>query len=275
MHETTAKKVAHQIELERLYSKNQLMQRLRGEFSESKEFNFQQYLQEKGIPVSFGIDVLAQIALHKRADMSTMIGVLRHHFLTAQETADMLLKAVEADLLDWSPVLNVFIVRFTISDDVQAELDKFQYPLPMVVEPKFVRSNRDVGYMLSSGSIILKHNHHENDVCLDHINRVNKIKFTIDLVTVNMVKNKWRNLDKAKPGESKSEFQRRQKAFEKYDRTAKDVINLLIQEGNEFYLTHKYDKRGRIYAQGYHVNYQGAPWNKAVINFASTEVVSG
>jgi DNA-directed RNA polymerase len=44
--------------------------------------------------------------------------------------------------------------------------------------------------------------------------------------------------------------------------------------GNEFYLTHRYDKRGRCYAQGYHVNPQGNDWNKAVIELAEKEVVT-
>ena len=73
-------------------------------------------------------------------------------------------------------------------------------------------------------------------------------------------------------GETRADFEKRRRAFEKYDRTAKDVIGLLQQEGSEFYLTHKYDKRGRTYCQGYHVTYQGAPWNKAVIEFADQEV---
>ena len=51
------------------------------------------------------------------------------------------------------------------------------------------------------------------------------------------------------------------KQFEKYDRTAKDVIDLLIQEGNEFYLTHRYDKRGRTYSQGYQI--QGVRHDKS------------
>jgi len=39
-------------------------------------------------------------------------------------------------------------------------------------------------------------------------------------------------------------------------------------------LTHKYDKRGRCYSQGYHVNPQGNDWNKAVIEFAEKEPVT-
>lgn len=267
--------IEHQIRLEQLFSKNQLMDRMRAEFTQCETFDFSKYIEEQQIPIKFGIDILVQMALHKRCDLRTLVGTLRHHFNDGQKTADMIFKCAVADLLDWSPQLKVFIVKFTISADIQAELDKFQYPLPMVVEPLTVKKNTESGYYLNQSSIILKKNHHSDDVCLDHINRMNKVKFTINTNTVAMVKNQWKNLDKPKEGETKEDFMRRVKAFEKYDKTAKDVIEELCRHGNTFYMTHKYDKRGRVYAQGHHVNYQGTPWNKAVVEFADMEVTNG
>ena len=264
---------AHQMELEKLFNKNQLLHRVRAEFTDCEDFNFLKYITNHDIPERFGIDLLAQMALHKRADLRTLLGTLRHHCETAQEVADLILKCAEADLVDYTHGLGMFVVKFTISDDVQAELDRFQYPLPMVVKPREVKTNKQHGMLTGSGSIILRNNHHEDDVCLDHINRLNSIRLTINNDTANMVQNKWRHLDKPKAGESKADFQRRKKAFEKYDTAARDVIALLIQEGNDFYLTHKYDKRGRTYCQGYHVTYQGAPWNKAVIELADKEII--
>lgn len=269
----TDPKFVHQVELERLFNKNQLIPRIRKEFQECEKVNFTAHMEDSKIPVPFGLDLLVQMSLHKRASLTTLIGCLRHHFQDNQLTADMLYKAAEVNLVDYNVPLRIFIVKFDISADVQAELDRFQFPLPMVVQPLPVWNNRSTGYLTSGGSIILRHNHHNDDVCLDHINRVNKIQFVINTNTATMVKNKWRNLDKAKEGESKEDFNKRKRAFEKYDRTAKDVINLLCKEGNEFYLTHRYDKRGRIYCQGYHVTYQGAPWNKAVIEFAEQEII--
>lgn len=264
----------HQMQLELLFSKNQLMSRIKAEFTECKEVDFAAYFDAEGIPVEFGFGLLVQMALHKRADMPTLVGCLRHHCPTAQEVADLLLKCAMADLVDWSPALRVFVVKFTISADVQAELDRFQYPLPMVVAPKEVRNNKQSGYYLNNSSIILKDNHTDDDVCLDHINRMNRVKFQINHDTAVMIKNQWRNLDKPKEGESHSDFEKRVRAFNKFDETAKDVIGVLLQEGNEFHLTHRYDKRGRTYAQGHHVNYQGTPWCKAVVEFVDGEVIS-
>jgi hypothetical protein len=265
--------VGQQIQLEQLYNKNQLLPRLRLEFETIAGGYFLQLLEDKQIPRDFGIDMLCQIALHRRCKAEVLIGVLKNHFRTIQECADMLTRALHADLLEWNEVLQVFIVRYVISDDLQEELDRYQFPLPMVVEPRAVIDNRGTGYLTSHGSIILKDNHHKDDVCLDHINRVNLVALSLDYDTGRMMSNRWRNLDKAKPGESRQDFDKRRKAFEKYDRVSKAVMQLLTKITNRFYLTHRYDKRGRTYCQGYHVNYQGNPWNKAVIELADRELI--
>lgn len=264
--------IEKQRELERLFDKNQTVARLRHEFANCEDFDLCAAIEAEGIPVKFGIDLLAQMALHKRADLPTLIGVMRHHLNNAQMTADMLLKCAQADLVDYRSDIKMFIVKLDITRDVQDELDKFQFPLPMVVEPAEVRTNKDVGYLLGKGSIILRKNHHEDDVCLDHINRMNKVKFTLNQTTATMVKNKWKGLDKKKEGESDQDFDKRKAAFAKYDRVGRQVMDQLIEHGNEFHFTHKYDKRGRVYCQGYHANYQGTPWNKAVIEFSNTEI---
>lgn len=262
-----------QLELEYLFNKNQTLKRIREAFLECKEFDFIDYLNEKDINPDFGLDLLIQMALHKRTTLPILTAILRPHFNHTQRTVDEISKAVEASLLIWNSTTSQFIVQFNISDEIQAEIDRYQYPLPMVIPPRPVMDNRDTGYITTRGSIILRKNHHNDDVCLDHINRMNRIRFAIDQDTAQMIRNRWRNLDKPKPGESNQEFQKRVRAFEKYDRTSKQVMEKLLQEGNLFYLTHKYDKRGRVYCQGYHVNYQGAPWNKAVIELADKELI--
>jgi len=234
-------------------------------------------MKEHYIDPYFGFALLVQMVLHKRTTLSTLVGILRKHFEPApnasQMAADMLLKAAEADLVDWDSQLRQFIIKFNISNDVQNEIDRYQFPLPMVVKPRHITENRETGYLLSRGSLILRKNHHENDICLDHINRMNAVCFTLDADTAFMIRNQWRNLDRPKEGETKADYQKRVKAFNKYDRTSKDVIQKILSLGEEFYLTHKYDKRGRTYCQGYHINYQGTPWNKAVVQLADKEYV--
>jgi hypothetical protein len=268
-----ANKMQHQIILEKLFAKNQLIDRLRYEFFHNKSPDFVGYMEAVQIDMNFGLDLLIQMQLHKRCSLQVLLGTLRGHYETAQEVADAILKCAEAYLVDFDPALEVFIVKFLVNANVQEELDRYQYPLPMVVEPEEVTNNKSTGYKTIPGSLILKKNHHNDDICLDHINRMNKVKLTLDADTAMMVKNQWKGLDKMKDGDTKEKFEKRKKAFALYDKVAKDVIGLLTQEGNEFYLTHAYDKRGRTYCKGYHVNYQGNPWNKAVIQFADKELI--
>lgn len=266
-------KVAHQMDLERVFNKNQLMPRLRREFEDAGDGAFIRKMIEVGIPQDFGLDLLCQMSLHKRCDAKTMFGLMRRHFSSAQETADMVYLAAANDFVDWDDTWAVFIVKYLLSDDIQAELDRYQFPLPMVVEPKDLVDNTTYGYLITNGSVILKNNHHNDDVCLDHLNRMNKVKLTIDNNTATMISNRWRNLDRPKEGESQTDFMKRKRAFEKYDSVAKDVIQVLTKHDNEFFMTHRYDKRGRTYCQGYHVTYQGNAWNKAVIQLAEQELV--
>lgn len=264
-----------QINMEKLFHKNQLLPRIRSEFDKS-DYPFRKIMTSVGLDPAFGFDLLIQMVLHKRTTVPVLVGILRKHFGgDCQKTADALLLACQIDLVDWKPATRQFIVRYDITEDVQRELETYQYPLPMIVPPKELKSNKDTGYYTSRNSVILKDNHHDEDVCLDHLNQVNRMKLAINSEVATMIKNQWRNLDKPKPGEEREVYLRRVKAFEKYDRTAKDVMDHLKIAGDEFYLTHKYDKRGRVYCQGYHVNYQGNTWNKAVIEFAEKEHVEG
>ena len=261
-----------QEELELMYSKYQLMTCLRDQFKDS---GFDTIGSDLGLAKDFTVELLVQMHLHKRVEPSIMIAILRRFFDDEEEPvlacAKALETAVEADLLNFDPVLNQLIVRFQISADVQAMIDKFQYPLPMVQQPEPVNNNKDTGYLTIKRSVILKDNYHEDDVCLDHINRVNAQELAINASVRAFIQNSWEDLDKPKSLETAEEFAARRKAFEKYDSTSKDVVDTLLTLGNTFWLTHAYDKRGRVYSRGYHVNYQGNDWNKACIEFAHKE----
>lgn len=265
----------NQIDLEKLFAKNQTMSRLKSEFRIPEII---EHCQSKGVPLDFAMDLLAQMVLHKRAQMSMLVGMLHHHFgrevPALQATVDMIWKSAEVDLIDFDPQAWEFVIRIDVTEDVYLDLERYQYPLPMVVPPLEVKSNRDTGYATIKGSVILKDNHHEDDICLDHINRVNQIPLVINPDTARMVQNQWKNLDRCKPGETKKDYEARVRAFEKYDRVSRDVMETMFMTGEPLYLTHRYDKRGRSYCAGYHVNPQGNAWNKAVVEFAQQELVA-
>ena len=261
-----------QIEIEEFLSKYQLMDRIIHEFESSEELML--FINSTGIPSDFVLSLLAQMHLHKRCDLPTLLGTLRSQCETAQEVANLIELCQKAGLVTWDNEYEIFIVVIEIPQEVQEALDRFQYPLPMIVEPEEVKNNSQSGYITTNKSIILKNNHHNGDVCLDHINRMNKIKLVINKDTVNMVHNEWRNMDKPKEGESKEDFKKRKRAFEKYDRTAHTVIDIVTEQADWFHLTNRFDKRGRTYSQGYHINIQGTAWNKAVVEFYDGEVTN-
>lgn len=258
-----------QIMLELLYSKYQLHHCIAEYF---REMDAEQCLEEIEIPVSFGIDLLVQMALHKRVDIATLTGLLMKHFDTPQECVDMLDKACDADLMDWDNISRTMVVRWDIPDELQAKLDQFQYPLPMIEEPQKVTNNRQTGYRTIKSSLLLRNNHHDEDICLDHINRVNAIALAVNPDVVAYCQNRWRNHDKPKPGERREKYLARKRAFEKFDKASRDVLAGLIAQGNRFWLTHRYDKRGRTYVAGYHVSYQSSDWCKACVELADKEV---
>lgn len=259
-----------QAELEKLFHKNETLPRLRSEFRQPEIID---QCLDHNLPMDFAVELLSQMVLHKRASVGILVGILHKMVGDLQDCADLLLEAAKADLVDWDDIAQQFIIKIDVTPDVYEDLERYQYPLPMVVQPRHVSTNRDTGYLATKGSMILKSgNHHDDDICLDHINRVNSVALTINPDTAEMVKNSWKNLDKQKPDETKEEFQNRLAAFEKYDRNSKEVMEHLTCVGDRFWLTHKYDKRGRTYAQGYHVNPQGTAWNKAVVEFAEGEI---
>lgn len=264
--------ITTQKQLEKIFSKHQLLTCIKHEFITS---GITDEMENILMPVHFGLDLMAQMVLHKRCSITTMVGLLKKHYQAsekpAQDCTDMILHAVQKDLVDWDDPTQTLIMKYDITDDVKMHLDMFQYPLPMIESPDEVKNNRQTGYQTISGSLILRDNHHDDDICLDHINRVNAIPLALNADVVAFVQNQWKNLDKPKEGEMFEDFKKRVRAFDKYDRTSRDVIAALMAQGDRFWLTHKYDKRGRSYAQGYHVNYQGNDWNKAVVEFADAE----
>lgn len=266
-----------QAEIEKISNKNQLMPRLRKVFSDPVIVN---HILDNNIPLNFGIDLMCQIALHKRATLQIMVGTLFRHFgeepENIQQCIDMITKAALVDLCSFDELSGEFVVTVDIPADVQRDLDRFQYPMPMVVPPRKLKDNRSTAYYTGGGSVILQgYNHHSDDVCLDHLNRMNQVELCLNMDTARLISNKWSDLDRQKDGESAADYKKRVAAFKRYDRNARDVMELIYVAGNSFYMTHRYDKRGRTYSQGYHINPQGNDWSKAVIEFAEGEVING
>lgn len=116
------------------------------------------------------------------------------------------------------------------------------------------------------GSLILggKINHHDKSICLKHLDRMNSIPLKLNRPLL-------RIMEEAPKSVFKTAMQKDQ--WNNYLKESYDKYIEIAQKGNTFYLNHKYDKRGRTYAQGYHVTTQGSAFKKAIVQLKETEIV--
>lgn len=275
--------LALEIDLERLFHKNQLIPRLRDHFFSEALVS---YAEAWSIPLDFCLDFLVQIYLHRQANVETMVGLTHRHFTkgepvpteeSLQRCVDACMRMAEAHLVRWDDRRRLFLTVVMASEEVQAEIDRFQFPLPLVVPPRELKHNDETGYHLGEvahGSVILRAKApRQGEFALDHLNRANAVPYRLNTDVVAVMRNQWRNLTAPKDGEDEAEFQSRLRAFDKFDRNSREVIEGLLLAQDQFWLTHRYDRRGRCYAVGYHVNPQGNDWQKACVEFAEPELV--
>lgn len=153
--------------------------------------------------------------------------------------------------------------NFQLSKETRQFINETQFLPPMVVPPNEVTSNNNCGRLTLEDSVLLgNQTHHNEQVCLDVLNKLNNIGFKLNIDMLN------------KPHPSKSQLTGiDKKNFDQYVKECTEVQQYLLNEDNNFWFVHQYDFRGRIYASGYHINYQGTQYNKSIIELATPEVI--
>ena len=176
-----------------------------------------------------------------------------------------------------------------LSEDTINFSNNSQFLPPMVCKPLELTDNYSSGYLMHKDSLILKSgNHHEGDICLDVLNKVNSVKLSLDTDFLSSVEEDGseitvENMHKNahKKGKCITEAQALEAVVQAKDnwtdfkQQSYAFYTLMVDHGNQFYLTHRVDKRGRLYCSGYHISTQGSSFKKASINLAKTEVVTG
>lgn len=251
------------------------------EFFDSKNQRLE--VLDEDIFEDFYLDLLGVLAQRKMAQYTEIVGSVRGHIKTmadkpAIRTAGELISlAVLNDLIVLIPATRAtsmqLVSRIALEEHTEALIKQYQYLPPMIVPPLEVHSNHDSGYLTVRGSLILKDNHHEEDICLDHINRSNGVALSLDTRVIRNIRDNRKHLDAPKGGESQEEYEKRVQSFLKMEKDSMQVFAMLVNHGNRFYLTHKYDKRGRTYCQGHHASYQSNGYRKAIIELADKELV--
>lgn len=167
------------------------------------------------------------------------------------------------------------------SEPLERQIKLGCYLPPMVERPKTLYTNTDSGYKtVNRDSLILKgkNNEHSGCISLDVLNLMNRNEYELDEHIIAMTKPWYRDKLSAlelslltfKEGE---EYRNSVLTYESY----LEQFNYLkeILKGRSIYFTHKVDKRGRIYCQGYHFNTQGTGYEKASLNLKHKELITG
>lgn len=185
--------------------------------------------------------------------------------------AEILAVLCETNVFDIYKLSKYDSMKVKHNIDIPEELQEFirnsEYLPPMLCVPKTVTNNYSSGYLTHTDSLILgSGNHHNGDICLDVINSKNKValKLSLDYLC------KYEEHPK-----HALETKEQKEQWDNFKKQSYEFYSLMAQQGNQFYLTHKVDKRGRLYSQGYHINTQGTSFKKAIIELHEEEFIEG
>ena len=159
--------------------------------------------------------------------------------------------------------------NYGLPDQLVRFIHQTKYLPPMICNPKTVHKNSDSAYLSTKSSLILgRGTYHNEEICLDSINKFNQIPLTLNVELL-----KTYSEEPTSPAILEDADKYRQ--WEEMVRDSYVVYKDLVKQGNEFYLTHKVDKRGRTYCCGHHISTQGNSFRKAIVDLADKEVIDG
>lgn len=193
---------------------------------------------------------------------SVSFGLDRYHDI--QTCADVLWLINQTDLILIDIVDDTRYIQsnMELPDELVNRLTIMCVLPPMLVKPRTLRHNKSCGYLTinNKDSLILgdKENYHDECISLDVLNTLNSQAYQLNLDICYKYEKELTG-NKLTHNKAKEQFE--------YFR---DVI-----QDKTIFFTHKVDKRGRVYSQGYQFNTQGSSYEKACINLKTKEFVEG
>lgn len=120
---------------------------------------------------------------------------------------------------------------------------------------------------VDGSSILLGHamHHHEEAVRIRHIERMDKIPFSLGKAFVEST---------VETPKEAPETLEEQKEWESHLKVACRLRDRVIQAGNRFHFHHAYCTRGRTYPKSFALSYQGSKYQQAMVELAETEQVT-
>ena len=132
-------------------------------------------------------------------------------------------------------------------------------------------------------SLILNGKWYQGSICREYLDTVNSVQLCLNHDVIELFEHKLDKqsiidkviLNNAINGTNTNPETAAKQAENNWHLMLKQTtVGTKLLEGRVFYLTHKYDTRGRCYAQGYHFNYQSDSYCKAMIELVNTELIS-
>lgn len=203
---------------------------------------------------------------------SVSFGLGRYHDI--QTCADVLWLINQTDLILIDIVDDTRYIKsnMELPDELVNRLTIMCVLPPMLVKPRTLRHNKSCGYLtINKDSLILgdKENYHDECISLDVLNTLNSQALCLDLD----ICYKFQKEFKSEFDKDTDEYLNQRKTYER----AKEQFEFFrdkIQD-KTIHFTHKVDKRGRVYSQGYTFNTMGTSFEKACINLKTKEFVEG
>lgn len=152
----------------------------------------------------------------------------------------------------------------SLPEEIHQYIANTKYLPPMICEPQYIKDNWTSGYLTKNESVILKGKGHDEDLPLDVLNRANRVALSLEPNILAMQEKPKNELDTPEKVVN----------FARMSTSSRTVYNDLMNQGNKFYLNHKFDERLRMYCQGYHCSYQSTEYKKALINLHKKELIT-
>lgn len=231
-------------------------------------------------------DVMGVLMLHMdRLSINALIEMLVSRDLieistSATTIVDTVINLFDHGLvdIDFDNKNRMYITTKILLTEEQAEkLDELQYKIPMIVPPLPTNqkgNNKGSGYYTKGSDSLILNNNHEYDIDSTVLDRINSIPFTINVSLMKSIRNHWKCMENLDDEGNPMISLETNTNFDRFEKGVFKTSALMINHGNKFYFTNKYDKRGRVYCCGYHLSFQGNSYAKAQLEFSNKQHIS-
>ena len=175
--------------------------------------------------------------------------------------ADMIMILVEEDLLDIDFIGSRILIQSRYLFDLE-EQEKHIVFVEDDVNDELEMHDYNFGHMILGGYLKQSRYTDMDNIRLDYLDYMNGIPLSLN---IELLQRRVIQPSEAQKGTPEwNEFKKNLYAFYKE----------IVSKGNVFNIIHKFDNRGRCYANSYYANYQGNDFQKAVIQLAHKEIVN-